>query len=302
MKRFLVIAASVTVLVVAACTAKNPPSSVTKPTTVTANATATATATNEATEEPTAEATAAAECETFWWRVWEREKAGEYSLACDLNLDGTDDVITYENNDEQYNSVLMVNSETYQLDVHSLNYIVLHDFDPDDACIDLLVSGDEASGDYVTYVFRYDGAALTLLDTQYGILEMMGQGDTRTSVSLVQQADVLGTWGGSRAYTLIDGKLHADDEIWKNTVAFTIERCLTVTRELPVTIDGAAATLPVGTKLMPTTMAVDGSWATVQTEEGVIATVTFTRMEDQWEPLINDTPESNYFETVPYAG
>lgn len=295
MKHGILIGLTVMVLVAAACTAGRLPSAGAANTPV-----VTVPQTELATSEPAS--TDAPAFETFWWRVWEKAQLGEYTLLCDLDLDGTQDLISYTYDTDEEGCTLSVNDATAHIDTHTLGSIVLHDFDPDDGRIDMIVSGDVASDDFFTYFLRYDGTTLSLLCEESGDLQMLGQDDSRTSVSLLQQADVLGTWGGARSYTFRNGALTADDSVWKNVMAFDEEYCLTVTRELPVTVDNAQTTLPAGTRLMPIVMAVDRSYATMQTQDGRIATIRFTFQDDQWEPLIAGSPESNYFDAIPYAG
>ena len=295
MKHGILIGLTVILLATAACTAGRLPSAgATDAPVVTVPQTETATSVPASTDAPA--------FETFWWRVWEKAQAGEYTLSCDLDLDGTQDLISYAYDTDEEGCTLSVNDASVHIDAHTLVSIVLHDFDPDDGRIDMIVSGDIASDDEVTYFLRYDGTALSVLCEEDGELQMLGQDDSRTSVSLLQQADVLGTWGGARAYTFRNGTLTPDDDVWKNVTAFDEEYCLTVTRELPVTVNDVETTLPVGTRLMPVIMAVDRSYATVQTQDGQIATIHFTFADDQWEPLIAGSPESNYFDAVPYAG
>ena len=76
---------------------------------------------------------------------------------------------------------------------------------------------------------------------------------------------------------------------------------MTVTKDLPVTIDGKETTLPVGSKLSITgTNLVDT--VTFETSDGITGSIQVTPDEENFGWLIDGISENEYFEMVPYAG
>ena len=80
---------------------------------------------------------------------------------------------------------------------------------------------------------------------------------------------------------------------------------MTVKKELPVTwSDGTTARLPVGTELLP--KGTDGESVTFETRDRRTGTIHSELRRDAETQLLNwyieDTPESEYFDRLPFAG
>lgn len=188
-----------------------------------------------------------------------------------------------------------------------------------DGATEVLVSGDWASADFVTWGLRWDGNAFQRLsfasdsrsgagagytDEGYGHVFAIGDG----RVSLIGAYDALGTYSATRVYALRDGVFEfADDGLWHVQVAgYAWDIPLVTTREVSATFveDGAEVegTLPVGARLIIT--ASDGtSVAWFETEDGREGYLSIAPDAQRgWGSTVDGVPEDDVFKMVPYAG
>lgn len=250
--------------------------------------------------------------------------AGE--CVFDLNGDGKDENINvfYQYSEEDFEDTLCVRvtdidgvTAEFQTSILYDEKALIADIDADDGMLDVLVSGDVMSEDFITYCLRYDGHALKPLQFQYaaGELYVTGPGEIGKVLGeilvLSDWEDVLGTWWGSAPYILNDTRdtfikqpeamwtFTYDDEQWE-------DRSLEVATMLPVTLMlndvETSSTLKPGEKLLVTAsdmqtivhfMLQDGTTGyfpiTADTERG-------------WGLTIYGTSEDDWFEYLPYAG
>lgn len=190
-----------------------------------------------------------------------------------------------------------------------------------DGLMEIFVSGDMMSDDYVTYCLQYDGDGMCQLnfedgnrgdndggfyDSGYGKLVRIGN----NIIELCGSQDILGTYMASRVLSLRDGRFEfVDDGVWRidvNPERFEWEYAhLLPVQDIPVTffeeegeVDGI---LRAGEKVL-----ISGgdkiAVAYFVTEDGrfgyfLIAPDTV----NGWGSLINGIPEYELFEYIPYA-
>jgi len=194
-----------------------------------------------------------------------------------------------------------------------------------DGCSEILISGDIASDDFYTYCLKYqDGKILQLpfanthrgsdyegyADCGYGKITALGE----NTLTLTGSQDVLGTYFGSRTFSLRDDKFEtndiglwifdvdiADPEIWEY-------RSLKAVQPVPVTLfdieDGNAyaGTLQPGERVLLTASDCQ-TIAHFLNEDGCEGYFTLEPNAEVygWGSLIGGIPESELFEYVPYA-
>lgn len=163
----------------------------------------------------------------------------------------------------------------------------------------LIFDCDYASDDYVTYVYEITGGAVQACEKLDGAA-WSGACIGTDRIGLSMHLDVLGTYGGEMTYQLTDdGKLVQTDEIF----AVNASSSLTVIKELPVTINGEAATIPAGTKIRITGTDNDGkAYFKVDADNGETGMIEYVRDTEMWQILIDGVSEFEYFEMIPYVG
>ena len=90
-----------------------------------------------------------------------------------------------------------------------------------------------------------------------------------------------------------------------STVMPEINSCGKLQRDLPATVDGKAVTVPAGSRLYPVRFAEDLHWVELQLmdEDSIVRVeLTFSGDEMDFGVKINGVDESEYFESLPYAG
>lgn len=257
------------------------------------------------------------------------------ATVIDLNGDGVMETITLEEIPEQSNSLaktkINISSENgtkaeFVTDMQYMNAGFAYDIDAD-GLVEVIVSGDECSDDYATWLFRFDGEkiinARSGFEAQEGeesIPATCGGGviaiDVQNGVYVIwNNVDIIGTWSCTTQYALdpsefamkrVDGSVWTnyfengtvDPEYWSYCTLITV-------KELPYVADGTtqSAMLPVGEKLV--LLDTDGeTYFHFETESGIKGTITTARSTDEndWGFYIDGQKEETYFETVPYAG
>lgn len=161
----------------------------------------------------------------------------------------------------------------------------------------LIFCCSHAPDDFVTYVYEVTGGAVRECDRLDGAA-WSGTCMGTNRIGLSMYLDVLGTYKGEMVYGLTnDGKLVQAEEIFVvNTTNW-----LTVIKDLPVTIDGAAATIPAGTKIRITgTDNAGKAYFQVADDNEETGLIEYVRDDGQQQLLIGGVPENEYFEMVPY--
>lgn len=230
------------------------------------------------------------------------------ALTLDLNGDGSEETVCLRlmkgDEGERYELHVQSDDMVYAGSTDIIWDCALWAADTDtDGRVELYVSGDVMSDDYMSYVWRYDGGLIEVgvrdnsgLNRRSGrITEIDGE-----FITVSDYINVLGSYWGSQSYTLVNGELApAESGVWTlEDNEFTLKTLL----PLPVLMDDGATELPAGTELRLTAYdeAAGRVWfATSDDERGYL---TVESNADGFGYSIGGTDEYDCFETLPYAG
>lgn len=256
-----------------------------------------------------------------------RELAAGESVQLDLDGDGAVEQLTWrtivegEYGDESVElEVVSASGEATAWISDNLWGARVYAVDLDsDGRTEIFVSGDEMSDDYFTSCLHYANGALSPLTFpdvnrgentsdcfDYGYGQVTGFGEN--AVTLTGSQDVLGTYFGSRTFTLSgEAFALADDGLWRFERDFENPEiweygCLTLKQSLSATLeDGSETTLEPGDKLV-ITASDKVSVAYFQTRDGRAGTLPIEAdAEKGWGMKVNGISEDELFEYVPYA-
>lgn len=231
------------------------------------------------------------------------------ATVIDLDGDGEKEQIEIEtvqlNEYMEYHTVRVTDGELVQRAgetmIASSPRITLTDLDGD-RVPEILLSGDVASDDYVTYACRWTSNGLQAISFSGEVRSDVSSGafvdggvDTAENgtVMLGSHLFMLGTYQGYRPYELKeDGSIGpVEDSIWVfRGNEFWMETAMDLSEELPA-----------GTKLRLT--GADGvAQVWYVTEDGRQGSLTLSESEDKWGWCINGVHELECFVELPYAG
>lgn len=243
------------------------------------------------------------------------------AMECALDLNG-DSVteLTVRVGEGYREHQLLVSTEAMDFECYfgeeglDLTRAMVADLDPNDGAIEIFVSGDWASDDYVTFAWRYDGAQLIeIADAELGYAGgTYGEinGFSGNCILLRRDIEVMGTWWGEQAYVLEDrdGMLSmVKHGYWMHTDPLYEKAPLVVAKDLTVFLyDGQELVVPAGETLEIVFVADNDSFYEVNclladgTQVYLIAELC---TEDDWYVFyINGEPEAYWFEELPYSG
>ncbi|MFR1265135.1 MAG: hypothetical protein ACLSES_06340, partial [Christensenellales bacterium] len=180
-----------------------------------------------------------------------------------------------------------------------------------DGYTELYVTGDAASDDYVTFVYRVHNGELKKAFITGTVQSVYGNG----GVSVETTIDILGTHGATCDFMLSTGD-SGDDFAFVRSSDYTVVypnfseawdySALKLSRDgLKLTMgDGSTAEGKKGEKflIMGTDMQ---SYADLMAEDGTTSKITIQASEDEYDYLtwkIDGIPESEWFEELAYAG
>lgn len=250
------------------------------------------------------------------------------AVSVDLDGDGAEETIEWNLVDQdEYTSLVELivaraegESLVYPTEIESSEAVYVADLDGD-GVTEIFLTGDVASDDYFTVCLHLAGGALRevlFADTNrgdsgagyfkagYGLLT--GMDPAAGTVTLYGSQDVLGTWFASRTLKLDANGLFeyadsgwwireydpADEEIWEYAA-------LTAKAEVPCVIDGQQTALQPGDQLLITASdkSDQASFITKDGREGMLSiSPDYTR---GWGMMVDNIPEDDLFEYVPYA-
>lgn len=161
----------------------------------------------------------------------------------------------------------------------------------------LFISIDVMSDDYISFVYEITNGVITPCE-KINDVEFTLEGSSFTKMNAQKHVDALGSYIAQTSYDLHeDGTLTASRDIMPILHKTYL---MTVTKELPVSMDGVDTTLPVGTQLYITGTD-EKSIVSFETLEGKTGTISIEK-QDNWGYNIQGISENDYFEMVPYAG
>lgn len=214
-------------------------------------------------------------------------------FTIDLNGDGTDDVISIKG------GVIDIQSDEvgaeFDTGLEEITSALLHDSDCD-GYFELFVSGDLASDDYIIYCLKFDGRSIKAVsfDGDHFIFGDI-KGFTANVINVNTVADILGTYSYTKQYEYKDGEFKA---VEKDSYKINSEQYIVPNADLTTSEGG---TIPAGTELRITGTDF-ASFVTVETKDGESGTLSLSTTDGDNGWLINDTPESEVFQSLPYAG
>lgn len=163
----------------------------------------------------------------------------------------------------------------------------------------VVLDGDMASEDYVTYLYDLSQGIPVLTDQIYGAIER-DQINTDT-LGVEFSLQVLGSYRARKNYAIDqEGKFTSAEE-WYQVIG--LKSVLVTVRDLPVEIDGQIQQIPAGTHIY--LEASDNQKKAMIYIEGLDKTgiLYYTSgEEDGWPLYIEGIPEEEYFEMLWYAG
>ncbi len=168
----------------------------------------------------------------------------------------------------------------------------------------VLFDVDYASDDYVSFLCEITDDSPVLRSRLEGVSLQGGTIGTEVQTLRVH-LDVLGSYDAYMDYVIGEnGELMQTEEVFEIRSDNYDFRILTVTRELPVSADGQAAVLPVGTRIRITGSDNAGTAYYRDEDSGRKGAISYVRGdgENAWELYIDGVSEYEYFETLPYAG
>lgn len=166
----------------------------------------------------------------------------------------------------------------------------------------LVLGYDAMSADYVVEVYEVSGDVPTYCSTATNVRVISYDPNEKTFGTEVT-VNVLGTYWVGMVHELKDnGEFAVKGNIYTMDTSYNVERhTLTITKELPVWMEGGNTTLQPGTKII-----IDGvsTWNemffTVEgTDEGGYITY---ELDAEGRVMINGISEAEYFETLLYTG
>ncbi len=177
-------------------------------------------------------------------------------------------------------------------------YVIKHDAGK----VFLVISYDEMSADYVTEVYEVSGDAPVYCSTAENV-RIISYDPNKDTFGTEVTLNVLGTFWVEMVHELkADGNFTVKGNIYTMDTSINVERyTLTVTKELPVWMEGGNTTLQPGTKII-----IDGAstWNEMFfTIEGTKESGYITyELDGEGRVTINGVSESEYFESLTYSG
>ncbi len=248
------------------------------------------------------------------------------SVKLDLDGDGQEETVFWKEVDiDEYTEQCVITviadgntTLTYKPEFEYTVGVYAADLDGD-GCIELLVSGDLASSDYITICLRlFNGRLEPALFADcartnvnrgydkwgYGVITAIDG----NHLTLSGSQDILGTWFGERTFMLADTGIFefADDGKWVrdpselNSEMWAYTSMVTKQGIRYTTPEGIETILPVGTSLVIT--ASDKQSADFITDKGICGTFEISPDDIRgWGFLVNYVPEEEVFESIFYA-
>lgn len=229
------------------------------------------------------------------------------TIVIDLDLDGSLENIGVSQNEDGTVTVEHTDGDEHfagTIDPLYITECYIDDVTESDGYLELFVTGDMASDDYATHIYRFKDS-VTEESVIYGIVKnAAGEG----SLIVHETVDVFGTYGAECRYTLKDG-LEFEVSSPYTVVQYEgfEERKITVIRDdLPAQafLDGVEyedVLLPAGTELL--LIETDcKSYGLFTTEDNKIIRIAITKKPDEWGWFIDGISEEEWFDGLSYSG
>lgn len=239
--------------------------------------------------------------------ISENEKSGSVtSLAVNIptEINGTEFTITTEQAYPDDDEILAVNAiygdQTLKLDesfgVNGIYEVVQADGT-------YVMTETYTLDDYsITYLVKIDEKGVTQTDTRDDSLGEMPT-DPKDGFPITSKIDVLGSYGGTRTYTIENGRFTTDSTLYEfRGTPDGYRPVLTVTGEISCRIEGGSTELKPGDIITPTAYSEDGVFY-FEREDGTPGSFQVDLDgEGNYAYTIGGVDENELFESLPYAG
>lgn len=238
------------------------------------------------------------------WQAFDGNET-EYAAADGMNIK-----IKISADDEAYSTAIdfeVNGAQQQQTFEYYLYGMTCHISDPDDSdgCVELYISGDAASDDYLTFAYRIDATGIAMNELYGNVSALNSFGDAIVEA----HADVLGTYGATAIYTRTSNLTFERTSDYKLAAPADALVCmpLTVQRDgLKVIIehvDGTIedAVLDSGIRLTPYETDAE-SYCRLLLEDGRRAYIDIEPDTENWGWLIDGVSEREWFGELPYSG
>ena len=239
--------------------------------------------------------------------ISEDEKSGSVtSLAVNIptEINGTEFTITAEQAYPDDDEILAVNAvygdQTVKLD-ESLGVKGIYEVVQQDGTNVLTETG--TFNDWrVVYLLRADEKGITETDVIDGSLGDMPK-NSEDGFSITSKIDVLGSYGGTRTYTIENGCFVTDSTLYEfRGTPDGYKATLAVTGEISCRIEGGGTELKPGDIITPTAYSEDGVFY-FEREDGTPGSFQVELDEEgNYAYTIGGVDENELFESLPYAG
>jgi hypothetical protein len=229
------------------------------------------------------------------------------TIFIDMDVDGSDETISVTQRDDGTAVAAFSDGEANFTDTIDPLYVsecFIDDVMAGDGYLELFVTGDMASDDYVTYIYRIKDGAIEKCEI-YGIVK---ESDGRGSLLVQETIDVFGTYGAECRYSL---KAGFEFEV---SSPYTVlqydgfeERKVTVKRDgLPAhaSVSGGDyedVLLPAGTELLLKETD-HKSYGLFTSGDGKSIRITITSNPGEWGWYIDGIPEEEWLDGLSYSG
>ena len=153
--------------------------------------------------------------------------------------------------------------------------------------------------DYATtYLVKLDGEKFAVSQQDGGIEKVPS--NPADGIEITSKVDVLGTYGGTRTYHIVDDKLTPDGDTYLFNHASDVK--LSVKGSVSCRLEGSNATLNAGDVITPTSYSEDGTFG-FELEDGTAGNLIVDLNADGfYAGTIGGVSENDLFEALPYAG
>lgn len=155
----------------------------------------------------------------------------------------------------------------------------------------------------IVYLVKVDENGMTQTDTRDGALGEMPESPS-DGFAITSKVDVLGTYGGTRTYTITDGRFTSENNLYEFQGAPDGDRqTLTVKGTISCRIEGGNTELKAGDVITPTGYSAEDGTFYFELEDGTPGSfLVDLDGEGNYANTVGGVDENELFESLPYAG
>lgn len=229
----------------------------------------------------------------------------QLALDVPVEIDGQEFMITTEQAYPEDDEILAVNAtygdQTLKLD-ESLGVIGIYEVVQEDGTY--VMTETYTYSDYsIIYLVKLGESGITQTDTRDGSFGEMPENPS-DGFAITSKVDVLGTYGGTRTYTISDGRFTPENTLYEFLGAQDGYRpTLTVKGTISCRIEGGNTELKSGDVITPTGYSAEDGTFCFEMEDGTPGTFLVDLDEEgNYAYTVGGVDENELFESLPYAG